>query len=77
MCSAFTEGETFNHHIKKFEKPWASTALMFLAMVMCLPIAWVARLVEERKKKKTSEEKKPLLGNKDGNAGVLCSCRLL
>lgn len=50
---------------------------MFLAMVMCLPIAWVARLVEEHKKKKTSEEKKPLLGNKDGNAGVLCSCRLL
>jgi hypothetical protein len=50
---------------------------MFLAMVMCLPVAWIAKLVEEQKKKKTSEEKKPLLGNQDGDAGALCLCRLL
>ena len=28
-----TEGETFDGSIKNFKKPWASTALMFVAMV--------------------------------------------
>ncbi|CAK0780911.1 hypothetical protein CVIRNUC_005219 [Coccomyxa viridis] len=62
-----TEGETFDGSVKDFKKPWASTALMFVAMVMCLPIAWIARLVETHKKKKSSDEQKPLLGKGDGD----------
>lgn len=27
--------------VKPFEKPWLQTALMFVAMALCLPIAWV------------------------------------
>ncbi|CAL5221472.1 g3669 [Coccomyxa viridis] len=63
-----TEGETFDGSIKSFKKPWASTALMFVAMVMCLPIAWIARLVEMEKKKKSSDESKPLIGKSDGKS---------
>ena len=53
----------------------ASTALMFVAMVMCLPIAWIARLVETHKKRKSSDEQKPLLGK--GNGGESCSLHVL
>ena len=62
------EGEIFDGSVKDFKKPWASTALMFVAMVMCLPIAWIARLVETHKKKQNNDESKPLLGGgkKDG-----------
>ena len=59
-----TEGEDLSGHVKFFKKPWASTALMFVAMVMCLPIAWVASLVESRlKKSAASSEHKPLLSD--------------
>ncbi len=44
---------------------------MFVAMVMCLPIAWIARLVETHKKKKSSDEQKPLLGKGDGGESCL------
>lgn len=27
--------------VKPFEKPWLQTALMFVAMALCLPIAWI------------------------------------
>ncbi|CAL8468753.1 g8293 [Coccomyxa elongata] len=58
-----TEGEDLNGHTKYFKKPWASTALMFLAMVMCLPIAWIAAAIEShRRKSAASSERKPLLG---------------
>lgn len=46
---------------------------MFVAMMMCLPIAWVARLVEmAEKKKKGPDEKKPLLGGGDSKGGASC-----
>ena len=48
---------------------------MFVAMVMCLPIAWIARLVEWHEKKQSSDEQKPLLGK--GNGGESCSLRVL
>ena len=48
---------------------------MFVAMVMCLPIAWIARLVETHKKKKSSDEEKPLLGKGDG--GESCFLQML
>ncbi len=58
-----TEGEDLDGNTKYFKKPWASTALMFLAMVMCLPIAWIAAAIESRRKKSAaSSERKPLLG---------------
>ncbi|BDA43255.1 Solute carrier family 35 member F6 [Coccomyxa sp. Obi] len=57
-----TEGEDMSGHPKYFKKPWASTALMFLAMVMCLPIAWIAAAIESRRKKSAASERKPLLG---------------
>ena len=58
-----TEGEDLSGHTKYFKKPWASTALMFVAMVMCLPIAWIAAAIEShRKKSAASSERKPLLG---------------
>lgn len=50
-------------HPKYFKKPWASTALMFVAMVLCLPIAWIAAAIEaHRKESAASSERKPLLG---------------
>lgn len=65
-----TEGEDLSGHVKFFKKPWASTALMFVAMVMCLPIAWVASLVESRQKKSAvSSEHKPLLSD-DGETSA-------
>lgn len=54
-----TEGEDLNGHDKFFKKPWASTALMFFAMILCLPISWVAKC----KAASTGDERKPLLGD--------------
>ena len=36
--------------VKPFEKPWLQTALMFLAMALCLPISWVQTRWQKRKK---------------------------
>lgn len=44
---------------------------------MCLPIAWIARLVEMEKKKKSSDESKPLLGKSDGKSGMSCPIKQL
>ena len=58
-----TEGEDFDGKAKYFKKPWASTALMFFAMVFCLPIAWIASAIERRRKKAVASDGKnePLL----------------
>jgi hypothetical protein len=58
-----TEGVSSDGHKKFFKKPWASTALMFFAMVLCLPIAWIASFIESRQKKAaaTNREKEPLI----------------
>jgi hypothetical protein len=33
---------------KPFEKPWLQTALMFVAMALCLPIAWIQQKWQAR-----------------------------
>lgn len=38
-----SQGPGLDGQIKHFEKPWASTALMFIAMALCLPAAALVR----------------------------------
>ncbi|EIE22282.1 hypothetical protein COCSUDRAFT_42626 [Coccomyxa subellipsoidea C-169] len=72
-----TEGEDLSGHVKFFKKPWASTALMFVAMVMCLPIAWGASLIESRRKKSAaSSEHKPLLSDEGETSGAGVASKL-
>lgn len=72
-----TEGEDFDGNVKYFKKPWASTALMFFAMVFCLPIAWIASAIERRRKRGVARDGKhePLLqqeGEQSDGTESLC-----
>ncbi|GIL90033.1 hypothetical protein Vretimale_18135 [Volvox reticuliferus] len=53
-----------NGHEKYFRKPWAMTALMFLGMSFCLPLAYY----QERRAKKRSAAEDPLLSFDDTHA---------
>ena len=71
-CAVYqTQGEDFDGHAKYFKKPWASTALMFFAMVFCLPIAWIASAVERSRKRRAagSGEHEPLLDDHHDDKG--------
>ena len=74
-----TQGQDFDGHAKFFKKPWASTALMFVAMVFCLPIAWIGTAIEARMKKRAagSSEHEPLLNGDENNKGSGASLMLL
>lgn len=50
-------GRGLDGGIKTFEKPWASTALMFLGMALCLPLSLLlSAITKKRKKKQTFSE---------------------
>lgn len=43
-------------NVKKFEKPWLQTALMFIAMALCLPIAWIQQKWENKHHKQQQQQ---------------------
>lgn len=48
-----------NGTVKPFEKPWLVTALMFLAMAMCLPVAWIQQRWESAQLKEPQQRVQP------------------
>ncbi|KAK9811225.1 hypothetical protein WJX72_000252 [[Myrmecia] bisecta] len=53
------------HDEHYFRKPWATTACMFLAMALCLPISWVAQW-NKRRQAGGTENQEPLLPKAQG-----------
>ncbi|WIA18798.1 hypothetical protein OEZ85_003481 [Tetradesmus obliquus] len=45
------QGQDCSGDTKPFQKPWLQTALMFVAMALCLPIGWGMEAWQQRKKK--------------------------
>jgi hypothetical protein len=76
LCNAQAPGR--DGQLKSFEKPWASTLLMFIGMAACLPAAaaaknlraWFQRL-EAAGEGPGSRE--PLLGRRSGGGGSAAS----
>ena len=51
--------------MKPFEKPWACTAMMFVGMTFCLPIAYWVDARKKAKKDAGEDASSPLLGDDD------------
>ena len=51
--------------LKPFEKPWACTAMMFVGMTFCLPLAYWVDARKAAKKEAGEDASSPLLGDDD------------
>ena len=67
------QGPDLNEQPKHFEKPWASTAIMFVAMALCLPAAALVRRLRSLLRRMDaaaagSELREPLLAQRSGGS---------